>query len=88
MIVCLCKVVSDRAIRAARDAGARTLEAVAGATGAGSGCGCCHGTIRKILAEPCRPVPCPGCPQPQPQPRAAANETIPARIAADSLKAP
>jgi bacterioferritin-associated ferredoxin len=84
MIVCLCKVVSDRAIRAARDAGAHTLEAVADATGAGSGCGCCQGTIRKILAEPCRPVPCLGCPQQ----RAAANETVPARIAADSLKAP
>jgi bacterioferritin-associated ferredoxin len=84
MIVCLCEVVSDRALRAARDAGADTLEAVAGATGAGTGCGCCHGTIAKILAEPCRPVPCAGCPGR----RADASDGVPARIAAEQLKAP
>jgi bacterioferritin-associated ferredoxin len=87
MIVCMCEAVSDRAIRAAREAGAQTLEAVAAATGAGSGCGCCHATIAKVLAEtskpsPCRPVPCAGCP------RAAANEAVPARIAAERLQAP
>jgi bacterioferritin-associated ferredoxin len=87
MIVCLCEAVSDRAIRAAREAGAHTLEAVASATGAGSGCGCCHSTIEKVLAEPakaspCKPVPCAGCP------RSAANESIPARIAAERLDAP
>ena len=87
MIVCLCEAVSDRAIRAAREAGAHSLEAVAAATGAGSGCGCCHGTIAKMLAErgrpsPCKAAPCPGCP------RAAANEAVPARIAAERLDAP
>ncbi|HET7827180.1 MAG TPA: (2Fe-2S)-binding protein [Anaeromyxobacter sp.] len=83
MIVCLCEVVSDRAIRAAREAGAHTVEAMAAATGAGSGCGCCHGAIAKILAEPCRPVPCAGCPR-----RADAPDGVPARIAAEQVKAP
>jgi bacterioferritin-associated ferredoxin len=88
MIVCICEAVSDRAIRAARDAGAATVAAVAAATGAGTGCGCCHGTIAKILAEPvravpCKPAPCAGCPN-----RAAANEGVPARIAAEQLKTP
>jgi bacterioferritin-associated ferredoxin len=87
MIVCLCEAVSDRAIRAAREAGAQTLEAVAEATGAGSGCGCCHGAIGKVLAEAaspsrCRAVPCAGCP------RSAANESVPARIAAERLDTP
>jgi bacterioferritin-associated ferredoxin len=86
MIVCLCEAVSDRAIRVAREAGADSLEAVAAATGAGSGCGCCHGTIAKLLAEgnpqPCKAPPCPGCP------RAAANEAVPARIAADRVNTP
>jgi bacterioferritin-associated ferredoxin len=83
MIVCLCEVVSDRAIRAAREAGAHSVEAVATATGAGGGCGCCHGTIAKILAEPCKPVPCAGCPR-----RAGAPESVPARIAAEQVKTP
>lgn len=81
MIVCLCRVVSDHAIRAARDAGATTLEAVVAATGAGTGCGCCHGTIAKILAEPCRAAPCEGCPK-----RAA--EAVPLRAAAGKLETP
>lgn len=83
MIVCLCRFVSDRAIRAARDAGARTIEAVADATGAGSGCGCCHGTIAKILAEPCRAEP-----RAEPQRRPAAADGVPHRIAADRLDPP
>ena len=83
MIVCMCKVVSDRAIRAARQAGAGTMEAIAAATGAGAGCGCCRDAIAKMLAEPCKPVPCAGCPR-----RAAANEAVPARIAAQQLETP
>jgi bacterioferritin-associated ferredoxin len=83
MIVCICGAVSDRAIRAARDAGAETIEAIAAASGAGTGCGCCHGTIAKLLAEPCRLVPCAGCPK-----RAAGPESVPSRIAAEQLKTP
>jgi bacterioferritin-associated ferredoxin len=87
MIVCVCEAVSDREVRATRDAGAQSLEAIAEATGAGAGCGCCHGTIAKILAEgtkgsPCKAVPCTGCP------KLAANEAIPARIAAERVKTP
>lgn len=83
MIVCICHAVSDRAIRAARQAGAETTEAVAATTGAGTACGCCRDTITKVLAEPCKPVPCSGCPR-----RAAANEAVPARIAAQQLETP
>lgn len=76
MIVCLCRAVSDRAIRAARDGGARTLQAIGDATGAGTCCGCCRGTIAGILAEPCRA-------------RADASaDTVPLRAAADRLKTP
>jgi bacterioferritin-associated ferredoxin len=81
VIVCLCKAVSDRDIRAARDAGAATVARIGAATGAGRGCGCCHEAIVRILAEPCRAVPCPGCP-------GGAPEGVPARIAADRLKTP
>ncbi len=83
MIVCLCRIVSDRTIRAAREAGAATVEAIGAATGAGTGCGCCRETIAKILAEPCRPVPCVGCPR-----SAEAPEAVPARIAAERLEVP
>lgn len=60
MIVCLCKVVSDRALRAARDAGARTVAEIGLATGAGTDCGGCQGAIAMLLAqgavEPARAV--------------------------------
>ncbi len=80
MIVCLCKAVNDRAVRAARDAGAETVEAIGAATGAGTACGCCRGTIAAILAEPCRAVPCPDCP--------SRADAVPRRAAADRLDAP
>lgn len=83
MIVCICKFVSDRRIRAARDAGASTVEAVGAATGAGTGCGCCRETIARILAEPCRPEPCEACPN-----RAVPSEGVPSRVAAERVKAP
>lgn len=77
MIVCCCRAVSDRAIRAARDAGARTLEAVGAATGAGTCCGACHDTIGRILAEPLVELPRVARPGPA--------ETVPLRIAAGKL---
>lgn len=82
MIVCVCKFVSDRAVRAAREAGARTQAAVAAVTGAGTSCGGCREAIEGILAEPCKAEPCAGCPN------AAASEAVPRRIAADRLKTP
>ncbi len=59
MILCICKVVTDKQVDAAIRAGAHTVEAVGEATGAGTGCGCCtqaiedriHGVAR--LGSPC-----------------------------------
>jgi bacterioferritin-associated ferredoxin len=63
VIVCLCRNVSDRAVSAAMDAGARSAAEIALATGgAGTQCGCCSDAIAAMLA---RPPPCanacPGC---------------------------
>jgi bacterioferritin-associated ferredoxin len=67
MIVCVCRRVSDRAVLAAMAAGARSLADVARATGAGTSCGCCRGTIEALLAAvapaPCSASPCAGCPR-------------------------
>lgn len=65
MIVCLCRNVSDRAVAGAIQAGARTAADVARATGAGTGCGCCRGTVEAMLARsaPCATPPCAGCPR-------------------------
>jgi bacterioferritin-associated ferredoxin len=82
VIVCICRAVSDRAIRAARDGGARSVEAIGVATGAGTCCGCCRGSIARILAEP-RPVP--ACEVSRAD---APSETVPLRAAADRLKEP
>lgn len=82
MIVCVCRAVSDRVVRAARAAGARTLPALAAATGAGEDCGCCRPEVERVLAEPCRAEPCPGCPG------SRAAETVPLRAAAGEHRAP
>jgi bacterioferritin-associated ferredoxin len=66
MIVCLCRNVSDRAIRAAVETGARSADEVARATCAGTSCGCCRPAVEAILrshAAPCREAPCAGCPR-------------------------
>jgi bacterioferritin-associated ferredoxin len=81
VIVCLCRSVTDHDIRAASARGADTVEAVAALTGAGTGCGCCRGTVAKMLAEPCRPEPCAACPN-------RASEAVPRRIAAAGVKSP
>ena len=51
MIVCLCKVVSHRKIEQSIDQGARTVQAVGRACGAGTGCGACRGHIQKMIDE-------------------------------------
>lgn len=56
MLVCHCKVVTDRQIRAAIDDGARDEFDVAAACGAGSDCGGCIPTVQRLLGE------CAGCP--------------------------
>jgi bacterioferritin-associated ferredoxin len=66
MIVCSCKAVSDRTVGALVESGARTVEDVARATGAGTDCGCCAGELARILAErtaPCPEPACAGCPR-------------------------
>ncbi len=67
MIVCLCRSVSDRALAGALEAGARSVEEVAQATGAGSSCGCCLDAVEALVRErtPCASPPCPGCPRAQ-----------------------
>lgn len=49
MIVCHCKGISDRDIRAAIRAGASTIAAVGARCAAGTGCGGCHATIHELL---------------------------------------
>lgn len=51
VIVCHCRVVSDRHVRAAIDAGAADLCDVAAACGAGTGCGGCLPEVRRLLAD-------------------------------------
>lgn len=51
MWICLCKGVSDRQIRQAIRAGARTVEEIGRATAAGTDCGKCLVAIRELLGE-------------------------------------
>ncbi len=51
MIVCHCRAVSDRTIRASIRDGASTLEAVSECTGAAQCCGGCEPTVADILDE-------------------------------------
>lgn len=48
-ILCHCEGVNDREIDAAVVAGARCIDTVAEACGAGRGCGTCHVWINQIL---------------------------------------
>lgn len=51
MIVCHCRAVSDRAIRASVREGAATLEAVSECTGAAQCCGGCEPMVAEIIEE-------------------------------------
>jgi bacterioferritin-associated ferredoxin len=51
MIVCLCRAVSDRTLRARIAEGASTVEELGAACGAGTGCGGCHDQIEQLLGE-------------------------------------
>lgn len=51
MIVCQCKVLSDRDIDDVIAGGAVTLGAVCRRTGAGTDCGCCVFAIKNLLWE-------------------------------------
>lgn len=49
MLICICKGVADRQIQATIRDGARSVEEVSGACGAGTDCGSCLVSIEKML---------------------------------------
>ena len=49
MLVCHCRAVTDRAIRAAVRNGAQTVSDVARSCGAGGTCGGCHDTVKALI---------------------------------------
>jgi bacterioferritin-associated ferredoxin len=51
VIVCHCRVVTDRAIDRALADGARTVAAVCRATGAGQDCGSCLFTVKALVCQ-------------------------------------
>jgi NAD(P)H-nitrite reductase large subunit len=51
MIVCHCRAVSDRAVRAAIQDGAADVASVMAETRAGTCCGGCLPTVQEIVAE-------------------------------------
>ena len=72
MIVCLCKAVSERTLREAIRAGARTIADLAEATSASTDCGTCAEHLDDLLIEELGPkgteqpsnVPAPERPRP------------------------
>lgn len=51
MIVCQCRVVSDRDVDAALADGARTVAAVCRSTGAGQECGSCVFSLKALVSQ-------------------------------------
>ena len=51
MIVCVCKAISARALRARIDAGVRTLEELARETGVTTDCGTCSAKVLEMIEE-------------------------------------
>lgn len=51
MYACLCRAVTDRSVREAVEAGASTVSAVRATCGAGTGCGGCLPSLRRLLRE-------------------------------------
>jgi bacterioferritin-associated ferredoxin len=51
MYVCSCRVVTDRAVKTAINAGARSIEEIAELCSAGSGCRGCWPELAKLLAD-------------------------------------
>jgi bacterioferritin-associated ferredoxin len=49
MFVCHCRAVSDRVVRAAVEAGDRTIEELGRSCGAGTDCGGCHEVLEELL---------------------------------------
>ena len=51
MIVCQCRVVSDRDVEAAVTSGARTVSSVCRSTGAAQECGSCIFTVKALVCQ-------------------------------------
>lgn len=51
MIVCLCRVVSEQAVRRSVQDGARTVREVGASCRAGTGCGACRAMIADLIRE-------------------------------------
>jgi bacterioferritin-associated ferredoxin len=51
VIVCQCRVVSDRAVEAAVADGARTVAAVCRSTGAATDCGSCIFSVKALVCQ-------------------------------------
>ena len=51
MIVCHCRAVTDRTIRACIREGASTLDVISAETGASACCGGCEPTVNRIIEE-------------------------------------
>ena len=51
MIVCHCRVVTDRQVAQALHQGARSLSGVCRSTGAGQDCGACVFSVRRLVCE-------------------------------------
>lgn len=51
MIRCICHAVTDQALNEAVEKGARTMEDIENACGAGTGCGICRDEIRAIVEK-------------------------------------
>jgi bacterioferritin-associated ferredoxin len=51
VIVCHCRVVTDRAVDAALADGARTVSAVCRSTGAAQDCGSCVFTVKALVCQ-------------------------------------
>jgi bacterioferritin-associated ferredoxin len=56
VIVCQCQVVSDGKVASAIEAGARTLAALCRTTGAGTTCGSCVFSLKRLLCEHGNPL--------------------------------
>jgi bacterioferritin-associated ferredoxin len=56
VIVCHCRVVTDRAVTAALHAGAGSLAGVCRSTGAGQDCGSCVFAVRRLVCEHGQPT--------------------------------
>ncbi len=55
-VICTCAFVTENELRQAiQEKGLKSVEDVVTATGAGSGCGRCHGAINKLLQEAQKP---------------------------------